>query len=148
MLINFINGTEIFRYGIHINCYTGIIHGICFPIATVYFFNILHLIGWSKLIYPIIMFFGYDMILSSDTVLDGISCFVFYIGIGYLSQLQDVGWMLSVWRILQCIAVMEFIGHWYLESTSSILNHFLNSVYHTPVYGFQSVLSYPYNCTW
>jgi len=40
------------------------------------------------------------------------------------------------------VSVMEFIGHWYLEGNASHLGEFFNSVYHTPLYGVKSLLTY------
>jgi len=41
------------------------------------------------------------------------------------------------------ICVMEFFGHWVLENHSSDLTMFINSVYHTPLYGTLSLI-YPF----
>lgn len=147
MLINFSNGTEILRNGIHINCYTGVLHGIYFPIATLFFFNLLIYIKLSKLIYPIVIFFSYGMYIGQDFLLS-IPCVLFYLGIGYISKRILVKPIVSALSIAGCISIMEFIGHWYLESTKSNLGHLLNSIYHTPAYGFQSILLYPHNCAY
>ena len=161
-------GYEQYRSGVHTNCWTGLLHTLFMPVATM---------GFFMLIYSCEMFFKPKEIYSATDTRFFKNTLLLIYWIGYLFTFPIVGtftiayyhhlttWVLnmstlymykssnkrktknqifitSIVLLIFSVGMMEFIGHWTLENHASRLHEFFNSIYHTPVYGTMSII-YP-----
>lgn len=152
-------GYELYRAHIHNHFWTGIAHGVFMPIVTVGFFMIFY--GLSRL-YTKSLWESHTNTLSAFHFIVGfLSCGYFQYDPWYGLITVLFYWVLvtrsidafeyrcSPWHNIYHgvtmmgfgLFIMEFGSHWYLENHASNLYHFVNSVYHTPLYGTKSILN-------
>ena len=184
MLRSFMNfypnymGSLYFKQHIHRHFVTGVIHGVCTPIAAVGVFMIIHGVNGfiqcktleirkqrnrftaspkpggvtKKILYFVLGFFacgymGYSPKVGALTLL-----IYWYILSGFINKFSqarlDSGNAIHYRKLAfqgfiilsTNVAMMEFIGHWLIERQASDVTWLANSVYHTPLYGVESIL--------
>lgn len=171
-----IKGYNQYRNGIHMNCYTGILHGIGMPIASVAFFvlcqlielHIKHIYYSKSELYMKDIYFG----ISLTKIFRNIIFILFFLGYLFTFPIMGIITIIIYYKIVDyfmdiatvylyynhntlfkaktnifiicciclfgSISILEFLSHGYLENTHSNIFEFFNSIYHTPVYGFNS----------
>ena len=168
-----------FKQHIHQHQLTGLIHGVCTPIAGVGAFMIIYgLVGLirgkctsaninyetktkiitKKILYFVLGFFaaGY---MGYSPGLGGLTVFIYwYVISGMIDRFAQAipircaithdirnHYRRLIYKgacVLLCnIAMMECVGHWVLEHQSSDLRWLANSIYHTPLYGIDSIIN-------
>jgi len=140
-------GYDIYRSIIHQNQITGLLHALFMPIACVGFFYCVIAV-FNKTVakmllraFLALMLMGW---LTFQPIAGIITAIYYYLINNYcISSAKDMSTKnrlgLGVLLLIISIGMMEFVGHWALEGHGSNLLHFLNSVYHTPLYGTLSV---------
>lgn len=145
---------------LHSHCLTGILHSLFMPLAVSGFFLMIYAhevkyscINLTWLIYNTLAFwFSYHYFVHgtwAGTVSIIINAAVLnwclYQAERFLCLRQEYGYSLQKegfdfimliggLLLFFSVAMMEFVGHWYLESNGSHVSHLINSVYHTLPY--------------
>jgi hypothetical protein len=164
-------GYDIYRNGIHMNCITGIIHGLLMPVAVSLFFCILlcfEILIMDQNIYNMsrvkimlnILGFVVFLCYILTHLIAGLITVIMYLFIIHFSMFALEDYIVSChWgntnryiinMIVKCfmwlfivVAFMEVYSHWIIEHGHSSLYQFLNSLYWTPLYGTLSFY-YPF----
>ena len=132
----------------HSNCMNGLLHTVFMPIALIGFFLIVNgltcdtFTEFLRIIFSVLYFVGY---FNIDPYMGSLTVIIYYM-ITYLAHedmrskmlkrhMMFIGFML----LLISVTMMELVGHGLFENHHSHLWEFFNSVFHTPLYGMNSI---------
>ncbi len=140
-----INGYRLYTSVIHQHPITGVLHGIFMPIACIGFFFCIKAafdVKVARRLLEVIVFCMTAGWITHEPLYGLITAFAYLALISWSLTTEKSNMPIGLAMMAVSIGVMEFIGHWYLEGHESNLRHFLNSVYHTPLYGTVSLLTF------